>query len=157
MSHGRVSCIRACCTPCKPPSAPLMIPRGAHRCSSAEIYNLSIVSYSYRTSYIVHMCCVCCATYKTTTNIYKHKIQYIPGYQDSMPGWMNPTFTKFALATNEGRLNPKKLHTLPKRSWGTWLKTMGSMVVTLPKRTSGMYNAHTTWAQPEKHQKMKMS
>lgn len=34
--------------------------------------------------------------------------------------------------------------TLRQRSCGTSPKTIGSMVETLPKRTSGMYNAHTT-------------
>src|SRR4029434_2473710 len=33
-------------------------------------------------------------------------------------------------------------------SWGTYCRTMGSMVRTLANCTSGMYKAHTTWAQP---------
>ena len=39
--------------------------------------------------------------------------------------------------------------TLLNRSGGTILSIIGSMVVTLPNLTSGMYRAQTTWAQPE--------
>lgn len=38
--------------------------------------------------------------------------------------------------------------TLLYRSAGISRSTMGSMEVTFPKRTSGMYSAHTTCAQP---------
>lgn len=33
-------------------------------------------------------------------------------------------------------------------SGGISRSTIGSIEVTLPKRTSGMYKAHTTWAHP---------
>lgn len=38
--------------------------------------------------------------------------------------------------------------TLLKRSWGTYCRTIGSMVSTLANCTSGMYKAQTTWAHP---------
>ena len=38
--------------------------------------------------------------------------------------------------------------TLENRSLCIFETTIGSMVVLLPKDASGMYSAHTTWAQP---------
>jgi len=41
-----------------------------------------------------------------------------------------------------------RLITLLNLSAGTEENMMGSIVPTSPKRTSGIYNAHTTWAHP---------
>lgn len=38
--------------------------------------------------------------------------------------------------------------TLLKRSWGTYWRTIGSIVRTFANCTSGIYRAQTTWAQP---------